>query len=229
MINCIALDDEPLALDILQGLCNKTSFLKLQKTFTDPEEAARYLRKFPVDLIFLDIQMPDISGIDFYKINGDNKMVIFTTAFSNYAVEGFNLNAIDYLLKPITPSRFMQAATKAHEYHNYLHQSESVQPQYLFVRAEYSLVKIPLGDILYIETLDDYIKIHLEGRKPVITKMNLKSVSEKLGKDFVRPHRSYIIPMSRILSVRSKTIYLQDLEIPIGIKFEDAFFARYKS
>lgn len=229
MINCIALDDEPLALEILQGLCDNTSFLKLHKTFTDPEEAAKYLRKFPVDLLFLDIQMPDISGIDFYKVHGDSKMVVFTTAFSDYAVEGFNLNAIDYLLKPVTPSRFAQAAHKAQEYYNYLHQSEPTEPQNLFVRAEYSLVKIPLIDILYIETLDDYIKIHLPNRKPVITKMNLKAVSEKLGKDFVRPHRSYIVPLSKIVSVRGKTIQMEGLEIPIGVKFEEAFFERYKA
>src|ERR1700752_3025911 len=116
MINCIALDDEPLALEIIEGVCEKIPFLHLQKTFTDPSEAAKYLRKFPVDLLFLDIQMPDKNGIDFYRERGENKLVIFTTAFSEYAVEGFNLNAIDYLLKPISFSRFTQAANKTQEY-----------------------------------------------------------------------------------------------------------------
>jgi DNA-binding LytR/AlgR family response regulator len=161
MINCIAIDDEPLALEILEAFCAKIPFLKLDRTFTDPEEAARHLRKFPIELIFLDIQMPDMNGIDFYRLHGQNKMVIFTTAYSNYAVEGFNLNAIDYLLKPIEFSRFTQAANKAHDYYNYLYKSSNSEQNYLFVRSEYSLVKIQLSEILYIETLDDYIRIHL--------------------------------------------------------------------
>jgi len=228
MIHCIALDDEPLALEIVEAFCQRVPFLQLQKSFTDPAEAAKYLRQFPVDLIFLDIQMPDLSGIDFYRQHAANKMVIFTTAHSEYAVEGFNLNALDYLLKPIEFSRFQQAAQKALEYYNYQHQTDNKELQHLFVRAEYSLVKIPISDIFYIETLDDYIKIHLAGRKPILTKMNLKAVSEKLPKDFMRVHRSYIVPLSRVLSVRNKIIRLEQAEIPIGVKFEEEFFARYQ-
>src|SRR5688572_15033160 len=108
MISCIAIDDEPLALEIMESFCAQVPYLQLEKTFTDPAEAARFLRKFPVDLLFLDIQMPDQNGIDFYKAHGQNKMVIFTTAHSQYAVEGFNLNALDYLLKPVGFSRFLQ-------------------------------------------------------------------------------------------------------------------------
>ena len=229
MINCIALDDEPLALEIIEEFCSKNSFLQLQKTFTDPAEASKYLRKFPVDLLFLDIQMPDISGIDFYKEHGDHKMVIFTTAFSDYAVEGFNLNALDYLLKPISPDRFTQAANKANEYYTYIHNAGNKETRHLFVRSEYSLVKISFDDILYIETLDDYIKIHLQGRKPVLTKMNLKAVSEKLPEDFVRVHRSFIVPLKGILSVRSKNIQLENIEIPLGVTYEEEFYKKYKS
>lgn len=229
MINCIALDDEPLALEIIEAFCAKVPFLQLQKTFTDPGEAAKYLKKFPVDLLFLDIQMPDISGIDFYKENGDNRMVIFTTAFSEYAVEGFNLSAIDYLLKPIAFNRFEQAANKAHEYFSFLTNKESVQHPHFFVRSEYSLVKILFEDILYIETLDDYIKIHLQGRKPVLTKMNMKAVSEKLPNDFVRVHRSFIVPLRRIESVRGKNLHLHNIEIPLGITYEEEFFRKYKA
>src|SRR5436190_19925657 len=199
MISCIAIDDEPLALDIIQSFCSQVPFLKLEKTFTDTTEAAKFLRKFPVDLLFLDIQMPDINGIDFYKQHGHNKMVIFSTAFSEYAVEGFNVNAIDYLLKPVEPSRFLQAARKAKEFYDYTHSSADEQHRALFVRSEYSLVKIPFSEILYIETLDDYIRIHMLGKKPVLTKMNLKNVMSKLDpKEFVRVHRSYIIPLSSI-------------------------------
>src|SRR5579872_6481886 len=132
MINCIALDDEPLALEIIEAFCKRSLFLQLQKTFTDPAEAAKYLRKFPVDLLFLDIQMPDISGLDFYKANGENKMVIFTTAFSEYAVEGFNLSAVDYLLKPIAYNRFELAVTKAHEYFSYLNNKGNRENAHFF-------------------------------------------------------------------------------------------------
>ena len=123
MINCIAIDDEPLALTIIENFCAKVPFLELQKTFTDSTEAAKFLRKFPVDLVFLDIQMPDMLGTEFYRTHAKDKMVIFTTAYSEYAVEGFDLNALDYLLKPIEYNRFVQAANKSQDYFNYLHQS----------------------------------------------------------------------------------------------------------
>lgn len=229
MINCIAIDDEPLALDILETFCSRVSFLKLDKTFTDTSEAARHLKKFPVDLVFLDIQMPDLNGLEFYRLYSKDKMVIFTTAFSEYAVEGFNLNALDYLLKPVEFSRFQQAVNKAQDYYNYLYKSNTTAHQYLFVRSEYSLVKINLDDIQYIETLDDYIKIHVRDKKPVLTKMNLKNVLGKLTENFIRVHRSYIVPMDKINSVRGKVIHLENKEIPVGVKFEEAFFKRYSS
>jgi DNA-binding LytR/AlgR family response regulator len=228
MISCIAIDDEPLALEIMTSFCSRVDFLELKKTFTDTQEAARYLRKFPVDLIFLDIQMPDKNGIDFYREHGENKMVIFSTAFSEYAVEGFNLNAVDYLLKPVDYSRFQQAAQKARDYFNYTHSSDQNDQKFLFVRSEYSLVKIAFGEIRYIETLDDYLKIHIEGKKTVLTKMNLKNMMVKLDQgEFVRVHRSFIVPLSKIRSVRNKTISLPDIDIPVGLKFEEEFFARY--
>lgn len=229
MINCIAIDDEPLALEILEAFCAKVPFLKLDKTFTDTKEAAKHLRRFPTDLLFLDIQMPDLNGMEFYKLHSPDKMVIFTTAFSEYAVEGFTLNALDYLLKPIEFTRFQQAVNKAQDYHHYLNRSTVTEEQHLFVRSEYNLVKIALPDIVFIETLDDYIKIHLSDRKPVLTKMNLKNVLDKLSSDFIRVHRSYIVPMKRIVSVRGKFIHLDSKEIPIGVKFEEDFFKRYTS
>jgi DNA-binding LytR/AlgR family response regulator len=230
MINCIAIDDEPLALTIIEDLSSKIPFLQLQKTFTDSSEAAKYLRKFPVDLVFLDIQMPHITGTEFYRTHAKDKMVIFTTAYSEYALEGFDLSAVDYLLKPIEFNRFLQAANKSLEYFNYLHQSEHKEQHYLFVRSEYSLVKIAFADILFIETLDDYLKIHLQDKKTVLTKMNLKTIMGKLNPaEFVRPHRSYIVPLNRIRSVRGKVISLLNMDIPIGIKYEDDFFKAYTS
>lgn len=228
MINCIAIDDEPLALSIIENFCSKIPYLNLQRTFTDTSEAARYLRKFPTDLLFLDIQMPHQSGIDFYKLEGKGKMVIFTTAYSNFAVEGFNLSAMDYLLKPIAFERFLQATDKAYEYYQYQHASGKQEYEYLFVRSDYSLVKIAFNDIEYIETMDDYLRIHIPGKKPLLTKMNLKNVMEKLNPfKFIRVHRSFIVPLEKISSVRGKIIRLGETEIPIGIKFEEEFFKRY--
>lgn len=228
MLNCIAIDDEPLALTIIETYCSASAQLNLQKTFTDTVEAAKYLRKFPVDLIFLDIQMPDQNGIDFYRQHGQNKMVIFITAYSEFAVEGFNLDAIDYLLKPVERQRFEHAIAKAVDYYNYTNSANNKEQQHLFVRSEYSLAKIPFNQIEYIETLDDYLKIHIQDKKTILTKMNLKNMMSRLNPaEFVRIHRSYIVPLTKIQSVRGKTVQLRGIELPIGVKFEDEFFKLY--
>jgi DNA-binding LytR/AlgR family response regulator len=230
LINAIAIDDEPLALVIIEEFCKRTGGIELHRTFTDWEEAGRYIKKHPVDLLFLDIQMPGITGVDWYRKFGSEKMVIFTTAFKEYAVEGFNLSAIDYLLKPIEFERFTKSVEKAKEYYGYLHSSVKKEHQYLFVRSEYSLVKIAFDEIEYIETLDDYLKIHTGEKKPILTKMNLKNVLQKLNPaEFIRVHRSYIVPLSKIRSVRGRSIQLPNTEIPIGIKFEKDFFEVFKS
>src|SRR6218665_1883998 len=146
MIKAIALDDEPLALEILQSLCETIDYIELRKTFTKSDEAFKYLKKYPVDLLFLDINMPSISGLDFYKKLPHKTMVIFTTAYSEFAVEGFTLSATDYLLKPISVARFQQAAEKA--YSQWKTQNQNIEQQYLFIRADYSLIKILFSDIL---------------------------------------------------------------------------------
>lgn len=224
-MNCVALDDEPLGLEIIQTFCEKFAFLQLQKSFTNPAEAGRYLRNFPVDLIFLDIQMPDVDGISFLKSLPHQPLVIFTTAYSDYAVEGFNLNAIDYLLKPFSFERFSQAANKALDYYNGIVKKDGGAQNHLFVRAEYSLVKIPLDEISCIEGFDDYVKIHLVHKKTILTRMNLKAIAEKLPTTaFVRVHRSFIVPLAKIIRVRNKVIHLaNDLEIPIGANYEQEF------
>ena len=230
MINAIAIDDEPPALKVIETFCTGVDFIALQKTFTRTDEALKYLRKYPVDLIFLDIQMPSVSGIDLYKSIEQQTMVIFTTAFSEYAVEGFNLNAVDYLLKPFTRERFAQAVNKAHEFIRHSSQSNSPEGDYLFIRADYNLYKIPIADIEYIEGLDDYVKIHLQQQKPVVARMTLKNLLEKLeGKDFLRVHRSYIVPLSRIRQVRNKVISIGTKEIAIGSSYEEAFFEKFRS
>lgn len=227
-MRCIAIDDEPLALDIVREFCSRVPFLELEQTFTRTSEAASFLKENPIDLIFLDIQMPDMSGIDFHKTLSPQAMVIFTTAFSEYAIEGFELNAIDYLLKPFKFERFERAAKKALEYFTYLSKNGPKEEAHLFVRSEYSLVKINIREILYIETMDDYVKIHLPGKKPVMSLMTMKNIQEKLPSDkFMRVHRSFIVALSRIESVRGKTIDLGMTEIPIGASYEEAFFNVY--
>jgi DNA-binding LytR/AlgR family response regulator len=222
MITAIAIDDEPPALKVVEEFCKEAGFIDLQKTFTRPSEALKHLRKFPVDLLFLDINMPSISGIELYKQIPQETMAIFTTAHSEYAVEGFNLNAIDYLLKPFTYARFLQAANKANDFYQFSRQKSSAAPQFIFIRADYSLVKIALADIRYIEGLDDYIKIHLPGQPPVVTRMTMKAILEKLpAGEFIRVHRSFIVPVAGIDNVRNKTIHLGEVKIPVGASYEE--------
>jgi len=228
MITAIALDDEPPALKVLENFCGRVDFMDLVKTLTNPDEAMKHINKFPVDLLFLDIRMPSVSGLQFRKKVPQDIMVIFTTAYSEYAVEGFNVNAVDYLLKPFAFDRFLQAVNKAHDFYKFYHHHESAVQHYLFVRADYSLVKVMLEDILFIEGLDDYLKINLAGRKPIVARMTMKAMLEKLPEtNFIRVHRSFIVPLSRIDKVRNKTIYIGEKEIPVGNSYENGFFEAY--
>ncbi len=230
MIKAIAIDDELPALKIIENFCEKSGLIELQKTFSMPTEALKHLQKFPTDLLFLDINMPSISGIELYKSIEQNTMVIFTTAYSEFAVEGFNLNAVDYLLKPYTYERFLQAVSKAKEFHNTSGAIEKSLEQYLFVRADYSLIKIAINDIVLVEGLDDYLKIHLQNNpKPIVTRMTMKGILEKLSsKEFIRVHRSFIVPFGKIENVRKKIISIAGKEIPIGSSYEADFNAIFK-
>jgi len=230
MIKAIAIDDELPALKIIENFCEKTGLIELQKTFSMPNEALKHLSKFPTDLLFLDINMPAMSGIELYKSIEQNTMVIFTTAYSEFAVEGFNLNAIDYLLKPYTYERFLQAVNKANDSVGSTGSIEKNLDQYLFVRADYSLIKIAINDIILIEGLDDYLKIHLHNNpKPIVTRMTMKSILDKLSsKEFIRVHRSFIIPFDKIENVRKKIITIAGKEIPIGSSYESDFNAIFK-
>lgn len=229
MIKAIAIDDELPALRVIEHFCSKVDFIELEKTFNKPAEALKHIRKYPVDLLFLDINMPSLTGIELYRSVTQNTMAIFTTAYSEYAVEGFNLNAIDYLLKPFTWERFEQAVNKARTFYNMHHLQENAQEEFLFIRADYSLVKIPVADILYIEGLDDYLKIHIAGQKPLVARMTMKTMQEKLNpKDFIRVHRSFIVAFRKIEMVRNKLITITGAEIPIGSSYEAAFFEYFK-
>lgn len=228
MIRAIAIDDEPPALRVITHFSARTGLVDLLRTFTSTSEAYRFLEEEPVDLLFLDINMPALSGIEFYKNIPQSCPVIFTTAYAEYAVEGFNLSAVDYLLKPFTYDRFMQAATRADEYLRFLRQEEAARPLHLYVRADYSLHKILLSDILYIEGLDDYLRIHLDGARPVVARMTMKGLMQKLPQaDFLRVHRSFIVPLARIGSVRNKVITCAGKEIPVGASYEQEFFRRF--
>lgn len=230
MINAIAIDDEPLALTVIQSLCDRSENINLHKTFTQPSEALKHLRKFPTDLIFCDIQMPSMTGISLVKSLQQNTMVIFTTAFSEYAAVSYELNAIDYLLKPINQKRFTQAITKAQEYFDHINKKDHSAEKNIFVRADFSLIKIPLADILYIEGLADYLKIYIKDRKTIVVRMTMKDMMEKLHSgDFIRVHRSFILPFSKIEAVRGATIFIDDQEFPIGRTYTDEFFNRYSS
>ncbi|MBA4140573.1 MAG: response regulator transcription factor [Segetibacter sp.] len=222
MISCIAIDDEPLALQLITEHTSKISFLSLQKTFTNPDEAKVWMQENNVDLLFLDIQMPDINGLQFYKSLTKKPQVIFTTAFSEFAVEGFNVDAVDYLLKPFEYDRFLKSVYKAKEYLEFLSNQE-LQMASIFIKVDYQLMKINLKEIELIEGLDDYIRIYIKP-KPVLALMTLKSLQEKLPThEFIRIHRSYIIPISKIESFGKNKVKVNGKEIPIGSSYGDVY------
>ena len=224
-MKCIAVDDEPLALELMETYIAQVPGLELLTTFTDAISAWGYLKKNQVDLVFLDIQMPDINGIQLAKsLDRKNPMVIFTTAYSKYAVEGFNVDAVDYLLKPFEFSRFMVAVNKAKEQKALKETTPIVEDdQAIFVKSDYQNVRIAIRDIQYIEGFDDYIRIHVDTGKSIYTLMSLKNMLEKLpSTDFLRVHRSYIVPVKRIKRIHNQQVQLGDKEIPIGKSYVDA-------
>jgi len=199
------------------------------QTFDDAVSGADFLRNTNVHLLFVDINMPDINGLDLVKSLKDKPMIIFTTAYRKFAFEGFELNALDYLLKPIDFNRFSKAVEKAVEYYHYKQSSSEEQSKSLFVYSEYRLVKILLEDIEYIESLDDYIKIHFTSAKPLLTLMTLKNALEKLPADkFKRIHRSYIVSVKKIKSVLNRRVLLSSVELPISNSYS-GFIEQWKN
>lgn len=229
MIRCLAIDDETLALDLLEDNIRQIPFLHLVKRCKNAYEAIAILQNEEIDLIFVDIQMPGLTGIQLLNSLQVKPMVIFITAYEKYAIESFNLDVMDYLLKPVPFERFLKAANKALEYYN-LKQKQTQQPNatndFLFVNAEYSLIKIIVNDITHIEGLKDYIKIHLNtSTKAVITRMNLKAIEEKLpANKFIRVHKSFIISIDKITSVRKNRIFIKETEIPLSDFYRDNLF-----
>lgn len=217
VLKCIAIDDEPPALELLRAYIEKTPGLQLLQTFDDALSGGEFLRSNAVDLLFVDINMPDITGLDLVRSLKERPMIIFTTAYKKFAHEGFELDAIDYLLKPISFDRFSKAVTKATEYFAYKNKPGNAVPDNLFVYSEYRMIKIPLQQIEYIESLEDYVKIHLTEGKAVMTLMTLKSTLEKLPSEkFSRIHRSYIVAVDKVLSVQNRKARLGSIELPIS-------------
>ena len=225
MMNCLAVDDEHLALDLLEDNIKRVPFLNLVGRCKNAFEANEVLMKEKIDLLFLDVQMPGISGIQFLQSVKNPPLVIFITAYEKFALEGFNLDAIDYLLKPVAFDRFLKAVTKAYEFYNLKHASAPAAPSadYLFVNAEYNLVKITIRDILYIEGLKDYVKIFITtATRPVITRMSMKNLEEKLPANaFSRVHKSYIVSIDKIISIRRGKINVGTVHIPISEHYKE--------
>ncbi|MHA4895755.1 LytR/AlgR family response regulator transcription factor [Pedobacter sp. PWIIR3] len=217
-LKCVAIDDEPLALDLIRNYVNRIPQLQLVETFEDAISGIEYLNKYPVDLLFLDVNMPDISGIDLARALLQKPLIIFTTAYREFAYEGFQLEAVDYLLKPIEFDSFSNAVKKAIAYKKFIEQPlAEADEQVIYVHSEYRLVKVLLRDIEYIESMSDYVKIHCGQAKPVLTLMTLKKVIDLLPqKQFIRIHRSYIINSAKIRSIQQKKVQLDTIELPIG-------------
>ncbi len=230
VIRCLAVDDEPLALRQICNYVEKTPFLQLSGKARNAFEAMKIIAETQIDLLFVDINMPELNGMDFVKTLDKNILVIFTTAYSEYAVEGFRVNAIDYLLKPIGYSDFLEAANKAasaFQLKNGPAETISVNEEYLFVKSEYRIVRIPYNEIKYIESMREYVRIHLTENKPVMSLMSLKSLEERLpGNQFMRVHRSFIVNLNAVRVIeRNRIVFDKDVYIAIGEQYKDEFQA----
>ncbi|MEI6865901.1 LytTR family DNA-binding domain-containing protein [Flavicella sp.] len=231
-ITCVIIDDEPMALSLVASYVEKTHFLELKKKCNNAIEALEYLKSEPVDLLFLDIQMPDLTGIEFSKMLPKETRVIFTTAFDQYALQGFKVEALDYLLKPFDYSEFLMASNKAYSWFE-LVKGKSIpvteviaqEIEFIFVKSEYKQLRIKLADVLYFEGLKDYIKIWLKDKpKPILTLMSLKSLEEELPKiHFMRIHRSFIISLKNIDVIERSQILINGQRITISEQYKPKF------
>jgi two-component system response regulator LytT len=243
ILNVIAVDDEPLALGLVSSFIEQTPFLKLAGRFSSAVEALRAIHAEKIDVVFLDIQMPDLNGIELARVLDNSKTnkprIIFTTAYNQFALEGYRVDALDYLLKPFNYEEFLHAANKALAYGELLEKSntpasvaatatiaeERIEDEYLFLKVEYQLVRIALNDILYIEGLKDYVKVWLKSaEKPILSLTSLKSLEEKLpSKRFMRVHRSFIVSLDKINSITRNALQIGKVNITVGDQYKEAF------
>ena len=235
MLRCIVIDDEPLAIQLLENHIRRVSFLELVSTFNNPMEALININSNPVDLIFLDIQMPQLSGVHFMQLLQNRSQVIITSAYQEYAIDGFEHNVVDYLLKPIAFERFYKAAEKAYNLRNPSRKLEPLQELYpatggyIFVKVETKMVRVELDDILFIEGLKNYVSITTKTQR-IITLQVMKQLEEILPPNrFVRVHKSYIIALDKINAIERQEIYIKDRIIPIGITYQEQFFKLLES
>jgi two-component system LytT family response regulator len=228
MIRCIAIDDEPLALKQIADYIRKTPFLELVDKFESALIALPFLHENEIDLMFVDINMPDLNGMEFVKSLNNPPKVIFTTAYSEYAIEGFKVDAIDYLLKPISYTDFLKAAEKARDRfgskNNETAKVESDE-KFLFIKSEYKIIRINLSEIKYIEGMREYVRIHIENQKAIMALMSMKKMEEFLPvKNFMRVHRSYIVNLDKITTIeRNRIIFDQDVYIPVSDQYKEIF------
>lgn len=231
-IRCAVIDDEPLALGLMASYVKKTPFLELVGSYSSAVQAMQEMHDNPVDLIFLDIQMPELNGLDYSRMISPQTRVVFTTAFNQYALDGYKVNAIDYLLKPISYPDFLLAANKAQEWFRLVEQSQQSEKKEnqdeklsIFVKSDYKLIRIELKNILYVEGLKDYVKIYEDNTgRPVISLMSMKAMEEMLPADrFMRVHRSYIVQKEKIRIIEHNRIVFGNTYIPIGDSYKQAF------
>ena len=232
IIRCAVVDDEPLALGLMASYVKKTPFLKLVGAYSSAVQAMQEMHDHIVDLIFLDIQMPELNGLDYSRMIPQQTRVVFTTAFNQYALDGYKVNALDYLLKPVSYPDFLQAANKAQEWFNLIERSQQPEKtekeediQSIFIKSEYKLIQIELKNILYIEGLKDYVKIYEENApKPIMSLMSMKAMEEMLPSDrFMRVHRSYIVQKEKIRIIEHNRIVFGNTYIPIGDSYKQVF------
>jgi two-component system LytT family response regulator len=218
-LKCVAIDDEPLALELIKTYVNRFPSLEIIHVFEDAISGAEYLNQNPVDLLFLDVNMPDITGVELARSLVNNPMIIFTTAYRNYAFESYELQAIDYLLKPIDFNRFTTAVEKAIDFYAYkTTPQENFGSEAIYLYSEYKMIKIFLKDIEYIESMGDYLKIYQNtAEKPLLTLATMKKILEKLPENqFTRIHRGFIVALDKIKSIHNKKVQLANAELPIG-------------
>lgn len=229
-ITCITIDDEPLALGLMVSYINKTPFLELCGQFDNPIDAMEFLEHHPVQLIFLDIKMPDLTGLEFARTLKQDTKVIFTTAYDKYALEGFQLHVLDYLLKPISYELFLSSVKHAKEHFDLIESSSAkdtvnIDENYLFIKADYQIQRIEYNDILYIEGLKDYVKLFTEtSSKPIVFHATMKSIEEKLPSNkFMRVHRSFIVSLNKIKTIERDRILFGNERIPISKQYKEVF------
>jgi DNA-binding LytR/AlgR family response regulator len=228
MINCIAVDDEPLALKLLQDNISKCPFLKLVAACNDAFEAMKTLQENNIDLVFIDIQMPGLTGLQFIGSLENRPLVIFITAYKQYALESYDIAVVDYLVKPVALDRFIKACNRAKELHELkaIKQQHTVQPttEYFFLNIDYSQVKVMFDDIIWIEGLRDYIKINLKSTtKPLIVRTSLKAMEPELPQNkFIRIHKSWLVAILAITAIRKNSIFIKEVELPVGETFREA-------